>query len=144
MCPTHLVLCFCFVCLCPVYPMLPVSLDYPFVIAPSVFSNLYIFVSHIVANKCITYNKQHTDWNFWKCYLTEMSTCNIHVFWPWHIFGSHWGQFLYTCLTVYSGEPKRNKIQSLYTYRNHFKYCNKQLIMFSGKYPSSSNDANMW
>ena len=79
----------------------------------------YIFVSHMVANKCITYNKQHTDWNLWKCYLTEMSTCNIHVFWPWHIFGSHWSQFLYTCLTVYSGEPKHNKIQSLYTYRNH-------------------------
>ena len=28
--------------LCHVYPMLPVSLDYPFMIAPSVFSNVYL------------------------------------------------------------------------------------------------------
>ena len=41
-CPTHNVVCFCFVCLRLVYPMLPVSLDCPFVIAPSVFSNLYL------------------------------------------------------------------------------------------------------
>jgi len=32
--PTHVVLCFCFVCLCLVYPMLPVSLDCSFMIAP--------------------------------------------------------------------------------------------------------------
>jgi hypothetical protein len=30
----------CFV-FCLVHPMLPVSLDYPFLIAPSVFSNVY-------------------------------------------------------------------------------------------------------
>jgi hypothetical protein len=29
--------------LCLVYPMLPVSLDCPFLIAPSVFSNVYLF-----------------------------------------------------------------------------------------------------
>jgi hypothetical protein len=29
-CPTHIVVCFCFVCLRLVYPMLPVSLDFPF------------------------------------------------------------------------------------------------------------------
>ena len=34
------VLCFCFVCLRLVYPTLPVSLDCPFLIAPSVFSNV--------------------------------------------------------------------------------------------------------
>jgi hypothetical protein len=28
--------------LCLVYPMLPVSLDFPFFIAPSVFSNMYL------------------------------------------------------------------------------------------------------
>ena len=33
-------LCFCFVCLRLVDPMLPVSLDCPFMIAPSVFSNV--------------------------------------------------------------------------------------------------------
>jgi hypothetical protein len=32
---------FCFVFLCLVYPMLPVSLDCPFLIAPSVFFNIY-------------------------------------------------------------------------------------------------------
>ena len=35
-------LCFCFVCLRLVYPMLPVSLDSPFLIASSVFSNVYL------------------------------------------------------------------------------------------------------
>ena len=35
------VLCFCFVCLCLVCPMLPVSLNCPFLIAPSVFANVY-------------------------------------------------------------------------------------------------------
>jgi hypothetical protein len=44
-CPTHIVLCFCFVVLRIVYPMLPVSLNCPFLIAPSVFSyfNFHIF-----------------------------------------------------------------------------------------------------
>jgi hypothetical protein len=38
---TYCVVYFCFVCLRPVYPMLPVSLDCQFFIAPSVFSNIY-------------------------------------------------------------------------------------------------------
>ena len=42
-CPTHIVLCFCFVCLRLVYPMLPVSLDCSFLIDPSVFSNVYLY-----------------------------------------------------------------------------------------------------
>jgi len=40
-CPTHIVLCFCFVFLRLVYPILPVSLDCPFLIATSVFPNVY-------------------------------------------------------------------------------------------------------
>ena len=41
--------CFVFLCvfvfvLCLVYPLLPVSLDCPFVITSSVFSNVYLFV----------------------------------------------------------------------------------------------------
>ena len=43
-CPTHIVLCFCFVCLrlvSFVRYILPVSPDSPFLIAPSVFSNVY-------------------------------------------------------------------------------------------------------
>jgi hypothetical protein len=37
----NIVLCFCFVFLRLVYTMLPISLDCSFVIAPSVFSNIY-------------------------------------------------------------------------------------------------------
>jgi hypothetical protein len=39
------VFCFCFVFLCLVLPNLPVSLECPFLIAPSVFSNVY-FTKH--------------------------------------------------------------------------------------------------
>ena len=35
-------LCFCFVCLSFVYPILPVSLDCLFAIAPLLFSNIYL------------------------------------------------------------------------------------------------------
>jgi hypothetical protein len=37
-CPTNIVQCFCFVCLRLVYPILPVSLDCPVFIVPSIFS----------------------------------------------------------------------------------------------------------
>ena len=43
-CPTHIMLCFYFVFLRLLYPMLPVYLDCPFLIAPSVFSNVYEIV----------------------------------------------------------------------------------------------------
>jgi hypothetical protein len=39
-CPRHIMFV-CFVCLCLVYPVLPVSLDCTFLIAPSIFSNVY-------------------------------------------------------------------------------------------------------
>ena len=39
-----------FVVLCLVYPMLPVSLDCPFLIAPSAFSNLYFINTLLVEN----------------------------------------------------------------------------------------------
>jgi hypothetical protein len=42
---THIDLCFSFVFLRFVYHTLPVSLDCPFLIAPSVFSNVYLSVS---------------------------------------------------------------------------------------------------
>jgi hypothetical protein len=45
-CSTRIVLCFCFIFLCLVYPMLPVSLDCPFLFVPSVFSNIYILSNH--------------------------------------------------------------------------------------------------
>jgi len=40
-CPTRIVLCFRFVYFRLVYPMLPVSLDCSFLIAPTIFSNVY-------------------------------------------------------------------------------------------------------
>jgi hypothetical protein len=44
----HIVLCFCFVFLCLVCPMLPVSLDCSFLITPSVFSNVYLVLNCIL------------------------------------------------------------------------------------------------
>jgi hypothetical protein len=41
-----------FVCLHFVYPMLPVSMDCPFLIAPLVFSNVYFVYIHLVVNIC--------------------------------------------------------------------------------------------
>ena len=41
LCPTHIVLCFCFVFLRLMYVMFPVSLNCQFLIAPSVFSDVY-------------------------------------------------------------------------------------------------------
>ena len=42
MVPAHILLCFYDICLRLVYPMLSVYLDYPFLIAPSIFSNVYL------------------------------------------------------------------------------------------------------
>jgi len=43
--PTHIVLRFCFVFVHHVSPVLPVSLDCPFLIAPSVFPNVYLYTT---------------------------------------------------------------------------------------------------
>ena len=58
-CPTHIVLCFSFACLLFVYPLLPVSLDCPFFIVPSVFSSVYLqnswykcTLNHLLFNLC--------------------------------------------------------------------------------------------
>ena len=48
-------LCFCFVFLRLVYPMLPVSLDCPILISPSVFSNVYselVYLSRDIHDNC--------------------------------------------------------------------------------------------
>jgi len=49
-CPIHIVLCFCFVFFRIVYPMLPVSVDCPFLFSPSVFSNVYLSCVPYVAS----------------------------------------------------------------------------------------------
>jgi hypothetical protein len=55
--PTCVVLCFCFVFLRLVYPVLPVSLGCPPLIAPSVLSNVYL------SNCCAGRNNQLCDIN---------------------------------------------------------------------------------
>ena len=55
----HIVLCFCLVFLHFVYLMLPVSLDCPFLIAPSVFSNIYLYILGI--HICFEFNKVALD-----------------------------------------------------------------------------------
>jgi hypothetical protein len=50
----HIMCCFCFVFIRLVYPMLPVSLDCPFLIVPSVFSDVYskycnlFYMKHVI------------------------------------------------------------------------------------------------
>jgi hypothetical protein len=81
---THIVVCVCFVFLRSVYPMLPDSLDCRFLVAPSVFSNVFFY-----CNYC---------WDFpspMKCYLlwvsnntTPLYRCGQHNWWretgvPW-------------------------------------------------------------
>jgi len=41
----RIVLCFCFVFICLVYPLLRVSLGCPFLIAPTVFSVVYLLTN---------------------------------------------------------------------------------------------------
>ena len=51
---------FCFPFLCVVYPMLPVSLDLPLMIAPSVFSNVYLSIT------CSNNNIEIIDAKIWR------------------------------------------------------------------------------
>ena len=49
----HILYCVFLLCLCSVYPMLPVSLDWPLLIAPSVFSDVYVqFTKPPNRNEC--------------------------------------------------------------------------------------------
>ena len=53
--PTHIVLCFCFIFHRLLYTVLTVSLDSPYLIAPSVFSNVY-FHKGSVAERTFNFN----------------------------------------------------------------------------------------
>ena len=93
-CPAHIVLYYCFVFLHIVYPVLPVSLDCTFLIAPSVFSNVY----------------WNTYLTFWGCstigaiYLAFVSIQQLAVLNP-NIFNINWWSFIWiyskTGLQVY-------------------------------------------
>ena len=61
-CPTHIVLCFCFVFLRLVYPMLPVSLDCPFLI--SLFCHLVLHMFVPDQDKDIDF-PSHMSWYFY-------------------------------------------------------------------------------
>jgi len=82
------VLCFCFVFLLLVYPMLPVSLDCPFVIAPLVFSNVYCISSTFYQKKQIGVEKRSiiSDlrgpyFRSQNCsYVTVMYTYSLYMF----------------------------------------------------------------
>ena len=56
-CPTHILLYFWFCFLHLVYPMLPVSLDWPFFISSSVFSNVYLIHSNNICNCKLFYSR---------------------------------------------------------------------------------------
>ena len=68
----HILCCvFCLICLCLVYPMLPVSLGYPFIDCPSVFSNVYLQLFTDIYN-CQTKSIRCTD-------ILAVDSCNLHV-----------------------------------------------------------------
>ena len=52
-CQSHIVLCFCYV----VFVLLPVSLDCPFVIASSLFSNVYLCLNLLSVRKVWWYQR---------------------------------------------------------------------------------------
>ena len=47
---TYCVFCYIHLPLCLVYPMLSVSLDCPFLLAPSIFSNVYLLVIYLMVS----------------------------------------------------------------------------------------------
>jgi len=71
-CPTHIVLCFCFVFYRLVYPRLPVSLECPFSIAPSVFSNVNIW-SKKISFICTNFTEK---WHV----LASFAASNLHFY----------------------------------------------------------------
>jgi hypothetical protein len=94
-CVQHILCCvFCFVWLplCFVYPMLPISLDCPFVIAPSVFSNVHLHQMHynhkqqckmktVITFTVIVKFASHLIW--WKTIV--LSITPDYYWWEWRV-----------------------------------------------------------
>ena len=96
-CPTHIVLCFCSAFLCLVYHMLPVSLYCPLLIAPSIFSNVYLqvdwyiwlnFTSHRfiptvlplpMMSTCIGSRQRKVYWSFLDFSVSLVSLNTFHL-----------------------------------------------------------------
>ena len=75
---------FVFLCLCPVYSMLPVSLDCAFLIAPSVFSNVYSLYPSTIkggstsrTTQSFIYSKQ-IGYNFGSCRFVNEFLANYN------------------------------------------------------------------
>ena len=82
LCPTHIVLCFCFSLSCvPYVPMLPVSPHCPFLIAPLVFSKVDLLAINNIVH-CIALNLNN------KIKLTASSSHNLTASFRliWYIF----------------------------------------------------------
>ena len=85
----HILSCFCFACVCLVYPMLSVSLDCPFLIAYSVFSNVYWYLIcrlkiHVKQRMSVYKISSKKSWEIVnKTTLVEESTCNCYI---WQIY----------------------------------------------------------
>ena len=75
-CPTHIVLCLWFVFLRLVYPMLPVSLDCHFVIAPLVFSSVYFKESSQLPDHFFVTEISTT---FWKVKVIRSRSCFLPI-----------------------------------------------------------------
>jgi hypothetical protein len=51
--------------LCIVYPMLPVSLDCSFLVVPSVFSNVYLWLCYCTVHAYVVIYICDNMWSFW-------------------------------------------------------------------------------
>ena len=119
--------------LCLVSPMLPLSLDCPFLIAPSVFSNVYLKRSGLGGGKSI-----HRETS-----IIRDPTVLYHTIIPWHItctciliymkyfteLTAHFPFYLCT-LTNHNGYNMFD-IKCIYTPSlNYALFCNKIKIMY--------------
>ena len=87
-CVAHLfsfLLHFYFVCLHSVYPILPVSLDCPFLVTPSVFSNVYL-----------TSSKQYFS------YIHDKNELTVY---KQYIMQVHWWHYIYIITFLVSNVP---------------------------------------
>ena len=80
----HILCCvFSIVLLRLVYPMLPVSLDCPFLIVPSVFSNVYSSTVYILRDTVL--------WNIYdNNVICIVNTCNDTGYYCWNTWNNSW------------------------------------------------------
>ena len=105
---------FCFVCLCLVYQMLPVSLDCSILIAPAVFSNVYLRLMGLMLNSSLNYiYLKHININF-----------ILYLFQLRHVFT---GKYIHSSTTQTSQKDRNNMrvyhrnitVVKLYTYTSN-------------------------